>query len=297
MTRPLVTVVMNCFNGEAFLRHAIDSVVAQTWMHWEIVFWDNQSTDDSAAIVKSYDDPRIHYFYAPSHTPLYEARNCAIEKASGELLAFLDVDDWWLPEKLERQVTLFSDPEVSVVYGNYWVINERKGRKWVAHKKNLPNGHILDPLLENYRVGLLTLTVRQAHLPLCKPPFDPRFHIIGDFDLVIRLASKGKVACVQEPVAVYRIHGANETALRRCRHLEELACWFDEMSHDSTVVKSKKFGQVHLYAEYVKAIGMLLDGKRMQAARIFYSMRWSKFKIRIFVALLLPRMLIAHIKN
>ena len=95
----LVSVIMNCFNGEKFLREAIDSVLAQKYQNWELIFWDNQSTDSSAEIVKSYDDPRIYYFYAPQHTLLYEARNYAIQKSKGEFLAFLDVDDWWEPTR------------------------------------------------------------------------------------------------------------------------------------------------------------------------------------------------------
>src|SRR5829696_2506866 len=109
MTGPLVSVIMNCFNGEKYLREAIDSVLAQSYTNWEIIFWDNQSTDDSARIVRSYRDPRLKYFYAPTHLPLYGARNHAIDRAAGELIAFLDVDDWWIPSKLEQQVPLFAD--------------------------------------------------------------------------------------------------------------------------------------------------------------------------------------------
>ena len=102
--QPLVSVIMNCFNGEKYLREAIDSVLAQTYQNWELIFWDNQSTDRSAEIVKSYDDPRIYYFYASQHTLLYEARNYAIEDQNGEFLAFLDVDDWWESDKLSIQL-------------------------------------------------------------------------------------------------------------------------------------------------------------------------------------------------
>ena len=62
---PLVSILMNCFNGEKFLREAVDSVLAQTYQNWEVIFWDNQSTDKSAEIFKSYSDPRLKYFYAP----------------------------------------------------------------------------------------------------------------------------------------------------------------------------------------------------------------------------------------
>ena len=102
----LVSIIMNCYNGEKYLREALESVLAQTYQNWELIFWDNQSTDDSADIFKSYSDDKLKYFYAPKHTLLYEAKNSAIQKASGEFYAFLDVDDWWIPEKLEKQLQI-----------------------------------------------------------------------------------------------------------------------------------------------------------------------------------------------
>ena len=86
--QPLVSVIMNCFNGELFLKESIQSVINQTYQNWELVFWDNRSKDKSAEIFKSYKDKRLKYFYAAEHTSLYEARNLAIKKSSGEFIAF-----------------------------------------------------------------------------------------------------------------------------------------------------------------------------------------------------------------
>ena len=72
---PLVSIIMNCYQGGRYLQFAIESVLTQTYQNWELIFWDNQSTDRSAEILKNYDDERIKYFYAPKHTLLYEARN------------------------------------------------------------------------------------------------------------------------------------------------------------------------------------------------------------------------------
>ena len=74
--KPLVSIIINCFNGEKYLREAINSVIAQSYENWEIIFWDNKSTDKSAKIFQSYNDKRLRYFLAPFHTELlYEARN------------------------------------------------------------------------------------------------------------------------------------------------------------------------------------------------------------------------------
>ena len=100
----LVSVIMNCFNGEKYLKEAIDSVLNQTYSNWEIILWDNQSTDNSEGIVKSFNDNRIKYFYSEEFTILGEARNRALSKAQGEFIAILDCDDLWYPTKLEKQL-------------------------------------------------------------------------------------------------------------------------------------------------------------------------------------------------
>src|SRR4051812_49001662 len=97
---PPVSVIINVRNGVLFLRDAINSVLAQTFTDWELIIWDDCSTDDSAAIAKSYQDQRIHYSLSPQDTPLGQARNNAIAQTRGEWLAFLDQDDIWLPHKL-----------------------------------------------------------------------------------------------------------------------------------------------------------------------------------------------------
>ena len=99
--QPLVSIIMNCYNGETYLRESINSVLEQTYENWELIFWDNRSEDQSAEIFKSYKDQRLKYYYAPKHTTLYAARNEAIKNISGEFIAFLDTDDFWVKDKLE----------------------------------------------------------------------------------------------------------------------------------------------------------------------------------------------------
>ena len=223
----LVSVIMNCFNGEKYLREAIDSVIAQTYENWELIFWDNQSTDASAEIIKSYDDSRIRYFYAPDHTLLYEARNLAIKEAQGSLLAFLDVDDWWEPKKLGMQVPIFENEDVGLVCGNYEVYYEKSGWGRPSWKGSKPSGWILNELLTNYHIGLLTIMLRRsAYAEL--GGFDPRYHVIGDFDLSLRLAEKWQVVTLESQIAHFRFHGENESVQKRKMLLEEMKIWIHE---------------------------------------------------------------------
>ena len=101
----LVSIIVNCFNGERFLVEALESVINQTYQNWELIFWDNQSSDNSSAIIKSYKHPQFNYFYAPTHTHLGKARELALKKTNGDWIGFLDCDDIWLPEKLQNQVS------------------------------------------------------------------------------------------------------------------------------------------------------------------------------------------------
>ena len=226
---PLVSIIMNCYNGEKYLQVALDSVIKQTYQNWELIFWDNQSTDQSMELFKSYDDERLNYFYAPKHTLLYEARNCAIEKASGEFYAFLDVDDWWVPEKLGKQIPLFNDPEVGLVFGKYLISNATQTRTRLPYfcVFDLPNGYITNDLLGSYTVALLTIIVRKKAFESVTC-FDSRYHIIGDYDLSIKISLKWKFECLQEPIAYYRSHLESESHKKKERFIEELCMWYKE---------------------------------------------------------------------
>ena len=295
--QPLVSIIMNCYNGEKYLKTAIESVLAQTYQNWEIIFWDNQSTDRSAEIIKSYTDLRVKYSYAPKHTWLYEARNYAIEKASGEFVAFLDVDDWWLPNKLAKQIQLFADPEVGFVCGNYWIESERKNKRWKSLKRPAPTGWVLNDMLRSHFVGLLTLVVRRSALASLDYPCDPRFHIIGDLDLVIRLSIHWKLDCVQEPVACYRLHDSNESAKHRSRHVAEMECWLGEMKHVEPIRSSPDFPFVESHFTYLKAMHQVLQANKKAAYRLLHDLPWGRIKLRLWVVLLSPTFVVRRFKN
>ena len=106
---PSVSVIMNCHNGEKYLKESVRSVINQSYKNWELIFWDNVSTDNSKEIVESFIDKRIKYFCSKKFTNLYEARNLAIEKASCNYIAFLDTDDKWSADKLEKQINFLNN--------------------------------------------------------------------------------------------------------------------------------------------------------------------------------------------
>lgn len=294
---PFVSIIINCFNGEKYLAETIDSVLSQTYSNWEIIFWDNQSSDESAAVFKSYQDDRLKYFYSPQHTLLYEARNYAIAQASHDLIAFLDVDDLWLPDKLKKQITLFADPTIGFVCGNYLIYSERKNKSWRAFRRPIPFGWVLDDLLKFYFIGLVTLMVRRSALESLEYPFNSKYHIIGDLDLCIRLSFHWKLGCVQEPVAVYRLHGGNESSKHRALHADELELWAQEMQSLDAIKSSGNSHFIKGHFIYIKAFNFILDAKKSAAYKLLKHLPWGSLKFRLWVALLLPIFFVRRIKN
>jgi glycosyltransferase involved in cell wall biosynthesis len=298
VNKPLVSIIINCYNGEKYLRNTLESVFEQTYNNWEIIFWDNQSTDDSRRIFFEYaSDPRLRYFYASKHTLLYKARNLALSRAKGELIAFLDTDDWWLPDKLEKQVPLFSNPEIGMVCSNYYIFQERYIKSTIAHKFSLPMGWVINELLCNYYVGLLTLMVRRDIFQERDCYFNDRYHIIGDFDCVIRLSREVKLACLQEPLAYYRVHEHNESKKKRYLHIDELNNWISEVeiSHPDVAMLSGFLKQKELL-NYFRGLNAALEGKKIEAFKFLLKLPYSRAKLKLIVSILSPRWLIDHFK-
>ena len=124
---PLVSIVMNCHNGQKYLEDSIKSVTAQTYQNWELIFWDNASTDNSKQVINNFSDARIKYFKSENFKKLYESRNLAIKKTKGKLISFLDTDDMWEKDKIEKQIEFFEkNKDFEIVYSNYYNLDEFK---------------------------------------------------------------------------------------------------------------------------------------------------------------------------
>jgi glycosyltransferase involved in cell wall biosynthesis len=214
-----ISIIMNCYNSAVYLAEAVQSVMDQTFTDWEIIFWDNQSTDDSAKIMKSFKDKRIHYFYAPKHTNLGEARNLAIEKTRAKWIAFLDCDDLWLPEKLEEQFKIIKEEEkkktnlglvyckITIFGDNYKEKEPRWSKRWV----NMPEGDIFyEYLLKTNFIPLLSaviykdLFLKTGGIPL-------QYRQGEDYFMFAAISEISKVRVVNKILCRYRIHSGNLT--------------------------------------------------------------------------------------
>ena len=188
---PLVSVIMNCYDGEKYLSAALRSVLSQSYPYWEIIFWDNCSNDASWEIARSF-GPKIRVFRSAVTTSLGEARRLAVSHAKGEWLAFLDVDDIWHPEKLVVQMEALSDSDHILGYAGIEEVDHdlRKIRTMVP---KWDSGHSLEQQLNYFEINLVTSMVKKTVLDEEKINFDGGMQASEEYNLFMRLLPHGSV--------------------------------------------------------------------------------------------------------
>ena len=233
---PLVSVIMNAHNSEKFLAEALESVIAQTYTNWEVILWDNASTDGSESIAAACGDDRIRYFAIPDKVSLYESRMNAFLQTRGELVAFLDCDDIWDSRKLELQVPIFVDPRCVVSSTDYFVLRESVQPDWGWRRCERITGSYSEPvnsifeLITNYRIGMSTVMARHDVARKIWPCPPPAYSMIEDLDMTARLLNGGWLFSIAEPLTSYRLHGSNYS-LNSELHEPEWQDWLDGLQN------------------------------------------------------------------
>lgn len=202
---PIVSVITAMYNSEKYINATIDSVLAQTFDNWEMIIVDDGSTDRSAEIVRtrSSADERIKFYQlSRNHGMPFAARNLATEKAQGRYIAFLDSDDRWLPEKLERQLQFMSENKYPVTFTSYSkVYEEEKAKTKVINiQKKIIS---FEDLLKTNHIGCLTAMydVKQTGKLIQYE------HKYEDYIMWLLLLKKGfKAYGMNEVLGIYRVH-------------------------------------------------------------------------------------------
>lgn len=209
---PTVSVIMNCLNGEDYVKEAIDSVFQQTFADWELVFLDNASTDASGEIARSYGE-KVVYHRNDKTVDLGQARNQALELAQGDFIAFLDADDIWMPEKLEKQLALMrAKPEVGLVFADAVIYHQYDETRTTLFKnigQKPPRGHIFGYLLGAQLICMSTVMLRRTALREQPVYFDDQFSWAPEYDLFMRIAYQWACDYLDEPQTIYRVHKAS----------------------------------------------------------------------------------------
>lgn len=211
---------MNVCDGEAYLAEAFESVLAQTFSDWELIFWDDRSVDGSAAVYRRYEEPRFRHFVSAERRGLGAARIQAITSARGQWLAFLDQDDVWTPTKLADQLALVEGDHaggIGLVYGRAIRVNPSGRLRIHDHRHEfepLPEGRILNRLLiDSCYIAMSTVLVRaSAYHAVGGFPEDLRYAI--DYHLYLALAQRYEARALQAPCCFYREHAASISSTR-----------------------------------------------------------------------------------
>lgn len=125
MSNELVSIITPSYNTGAYIAETIKSVIAQTYTNWEMIIVDDCSTDNTDIVVAQFADPRIKYLKNAKNSGTAVSRNYALREAKGKWIAFLDSDDLWLPEKLEKQIAFMEKHKCSFSYTNYELVDEK----------------------------------------------------------------------------------------------------------------------------------------------------------------------------
>ena len=271
------------------MQQALNSIEKQSYKNWELIFWDNRSTDNSKNIFKSFKNKKFKYYISKKHTSLYKARNLAIKKSRGQFISFIDADDLWEKNKLKKQVELFlRNKQVSLIYSNLWIQNENLKKRKLYWKKDLPSGIIYKKIIKDYCIGIITVMIKKNILSK-KNAFDPKYNVIGDFDLFTRLAKKNKFMAVQAPLATYRIHGENLSLKNRIKEIDELKDWlrnnkYKLQSFEKKIIQNKIDIRHFLYLK--------LKGKFIESLKLFLNKPFLNKKLKNFIILLIPTLLL-----
>lgn len=199
MDNELVSIIMPSYNCGRFVRETIDSVLAQTYTNWELLFVDDCSTDDTESIVKSYHDSRIHFFKNVKNSGAAVSRNWALREAKGRWIAFLDSDDLWLPEKLEHQIRFMEENDYHFSCTSRIPVDENTkplGLRIISPK------HITKKMMWRYCwVGCLTV-MYDANVMGCIQIADIKKN--NDYAIWLKAIKKADCYSLDEVLACYR---------------------------------------------------------------------------------------------
>lgn len=285
---PLVSVVIIAYNCAEYVSHAIQSVLEQTWSQLEVIVVDDGSTDTTGDVAQRTSDPRLRYVRQANKGP-NAARNEGIRHARGQLIAFLDCDDWWLPEKLEKQVAKVSDdPEIGLVYSLAIRVDAsgREGDRFDA----IVEGRVLDRLLlGNCIAGSASSAMVTRRAIDAVGTFDESLHYAEDWEYWIRIASRFAVGCVPE-FDVYLLdrpgsQGKNAQATRR-DSLRFIHAALNEYAPSRPLFRRAALAQLHYVASYnLWAAGLKWDARRELLRSLLYNplyLTYYKRMVRLF---------------
>ncbi len=273
----LVSVMMPAYNAERYIGQAIESVVQQTYPHWELIIVDDGSTDGTAAVVSGWQDERIRLIQQENAGEA-AARNTALRHMRGEFVAFLDADDVYLPDHLEATTAFLTNhPQRDGVYTDGYHIDQY-GRwlKTLSSRRRGPfEGWLFEELVRASDVfgPPLCLLLRRSLILERRLSYDTRIVIGPDWDFNTRFAEYASFGYLDRQTCLYRVHQSNISIVTQLqKRLASLALCREK------AIQSESFSRCSLetrrYVFYELLVELLGDRPERQMEVV----QWPQFK-------------------
>ena len=235
MANELVSVIMPVYNAEAFVAEAINSVLNQSYERLELLVIDDASTDESMKIINDIRDPRLNCIYLDKNGGAGVARNKGIRLAKGRYIAFIDADDLWLREKLEKQLEFMRESKASLSYSDYYLMNEDS--KFTHHVASPPWLDRASMLKNNY-IGCLTAIYDTRELGKI---FMPERRKRQDWALWLDILNKvDRAYGLQIPLAAYR-QSSNSLSRNKLKLIRENFRFYREVLGYNRIAATVRF--------------------------------------------------------
>lgn len=222
---PEVSILLTCYNHLRYLPAAYQSALDQTFQDYEILVIDDGSTDGTREWLKEREGGKMRCIFNEKNLGTYATLNVGLQASTGRYVAIFNDDDLWLPDKLMAQIALFeSDPKIGLVHTGGWFIDGDGNRHPDPAPlgfpfPHLPTGDVLPNLMEHNQIITSSALVKREAFDRCGL-FDPDFYGCGDWHMWLRIAQHYRIGQVDEPLTLYRVHGAN-AALNDQKMLED----------------------------------------------------------------------------
>jgi glycosyltransferase involved in cell wall biosynthesis len=205
---------MSCYNHERYIAQSIESVLNQSAPDLELLITDGGSTDNSPQIIAQYEkkDPRVHATYHSTNIGISETINDGLNRVTGKYTCFLDSDDLWIADKLERQLRVLRKDDSKILWSDGEVIDNQGARTGllVTKRMRLPaqkSGYLFEPLLRELIIFRQSMIFKSDYTKNIR--FDPELKYVNDHKFMVDLAVDQEFLFVPDILVQYRVHNSN----------------------------------------------------------------------------------------
>jgi glycosyltransferase involved in cell wall biosynthesis len=286
--RVKVSILMNGYNAQKYLKEAIDSIYAQTFDDWEIIFIDNCSTDNTKEIIDSYDN-KIKYYKTDKNIPLGAARNFGLKYCNGEYLAFLDTDDIWLKNKLEKQIKILDlNKKLQMCYSGVIYIDSNSKEIGKLSPKAI-DGNVFVQQLKKYEINMQSVIIRNN----IEIHFNEALEFSPDFNLFMFISLRYNVCVIKDCLVKYRKLDSSLTSKKMDRWWFEMKYTLDDIFNQEPELKTiyyKEYKMAYAKVAYYKARYLMDIGRKREAINELVNYRFTnKVYFVLYIISLLPK--------